>query len=59
MLGGTRLPGEAVQAVGILAELGGQQLDGDLAVEFGVAGEKDLTHATGADFSDDAVMRKG
>ena len=45
---GPRFLLEALQALGARRERGRQDLDGDVALEAGVAGEINLTHATGA-----------
>ena len=47
---------EAGQAVGVFRDLGRQDLDGDDAVEVGVAGLVDLAHASGADDLEDLVV---
>ncbi len=46
---------EAAEAVGVLAVLGGEDLDGDVAVEAGVAGAVDLAHPAGPDRAPDLV----
>ena len=52
---GAGLPLEARAAVRIGAQFGGEDLDGDRAVEAGVAGLVDLAHAAGADSRLDLV----
>ena len=42
--GGARLVAEPGEEVGVLAVLGPQQLDGDVAVELGIAGAVDGGH---------------
>jgi len=54
-----RLAREARHAVGILGEHIGQNLDGDVAIEFRVSGAPDLAHAAFAQLSGDPVMRDG
>ena len=44
------------EAVGIARHIGRQNLEGDVAVEFGVGGAIDLAHAAGAEGADDAVV---
>jgi len=55
----TRFALEAAQALGVRGEGLGQQLDGDVARELGVAGTIDLAHAAGSELLDDLIMRKG
>src|SRR5215813_9871336 len=47
---------EAAQAVRIPGELGGQQLDGDLATESRVFGQIDLAHSAGAKLRNNLIM---
>jgi len=49
----TRL--EPCPALRIAADVGGEDFDGDAAVEAGVAGPVDLAHAAGADSGLDLV----
>ena len=49
---------ETRQAFGVGGELGGQDLQGDVAAQLGVLGAEDLAHAAGADLFDDFVMGK-
>jgi hypothetical protein len=46
---------EALQPIGVVRERGGQNLDRDVAPEPRSVGAIDLTHATGANRSDDLV----
>jgi hypothetical protein len=48
---------EALHAGGVLSEGAWQNLDGDLAVEFGVGGAVNGTHAAFAEFGRDFVVR--
>ena len=50
-----RLALEAGEPLGILREVGGQHLDGDVAAEPGVARSIHLAHAAGAERRDDLV----
>ena len=47
---------EASAAVGILTQVGGEEFEGDFAIESGVLGEIDFPHATGTDFLDDPIV---
>jgi hypothetical protein len=49
---------EAGQAFGVPGEIVGQDLQGDLAVELGVAGQVDLAHAAAADGAFEFVVRQ-
>jgi hypothetical protein len=42
--------------VGILTQVKGKKLEGDLAVEFGILSQVDLTHPAGADLLDDPIV---
>ena len=55
--GGARLVLEALEVLAALREPLGEQLDGDLAPEPGVAGAKDATHAAGAELAEDLESR--
>jgi len=46
---------EAAQAIGIVAQLGREDLDGDVAAEAGVAGAVHLAHPPGPDQVEDLV----
>jgi hypothetical protein len=46
---------EAAQALGVTGDLLGEHLEGDLAVEAGVAGAVHLTHAPGPEGRQDLV----
>jgi hypothetical protein len=50
---------EAGETVGIGGEGFGEELDGDLAAEFGIGGAPDFAHAALAEFGGDAVMGDG
>src|SRR4029077_9205179 len=52
---GTSLAPEALQSVGTLGEMRGQNLDGDGAIEAGIGGAIDFAHAAGSDRPDDFV----
>ena len=52
---GPRLALEAGQAIGVLGDLVGEDLDRDLAAQAGVAGAVDLPHAAGPEEVDDLV----
>ena len=47
---------ETGEAVGIAGHVGRKDLEGDVALEFGVGGAVDLAHAAGAEGADDAVV---
>ena len=49
-------PFESSAAFGILTEMRRKELECDFPIEFGVLREIDLTHATGTDALDDAIM---
>ena len=53
--GGLRLLLEAAQAIGVLRERRGQDLDRDLAPEPRILRAVDLAHAAGADLAEDLV----
>ena len=53
--GGAGFLGETLQAVLVSGERGGQNLDGDGAVEAGVAGAIDFAHSAGSDGRKDFV----
>ncbi len=50
---------EASQPLGVVGEQVGQDLERHVAVELGVAGAVDLTHAAGADLGGDGVGTEG
>ncbi len=52
---GPRLALELAQAIGVAGDVLRQDLDGDGAIEAGVAGAVDLAHAPGADQAEDFV----
>jgi hypothetical protein len=51
----SRLALETGERLGIVGEIGGQNLDGHVAVELGVTGAVDLPHATRAKRRDDLI----
>ena len=51
-----RLPLEPGEAVGVLGEGVGEDLQGDLAVELGIGRLPDLAHPAFAEFGGDTVM---
>ena len=51
--------GETGEAVGVGCEGVGEDLDGDVAIEFGVRRAVDGSHATFAEFGGEAVMGDG
>ena len=52
---GLRLALEPRERRRILGKALGQDLDGDIAIQLGVAGAVDLAHAAGAELADDFV----
>ena len=56
---GLRLPLETLQAGGVVGELGGEDLQGDIAIQLGVPGAVDLAHAAPAEEADDLVVAEG
>ena len=50
---------EAGQAVRMLRERGGQNFDGDIAVELGVTRPIDFAHAAGAELGSNAICADG
>ena len=50
---------EARQRLRVLGDIIGQELQGDEAIELGVFGLVDHTHAAAAELLDDAVVRDG
>jgi hypothetical protein len=54
----TRLSLESCQPVPIIDEGWRQDLDGDIAPEFGVAGAENLAHSTGTEWRDDFIDAK-
>jgi hypothetical protein len=51
--------GEAGQAVGVVGDGIGQELDVDVAVKFGAGGAPDFAHSALAEFGGDAVVGDG
>jgi hypothetical protein len=54
-----RLALETGEALGVLSDLGREDLDGHVTVKVGVGGAVDLAHAPGPDGGGDAVVGKG
>ena len=46
------------RALGVLDDLGGQHLDGDITVELGVGGAVDLPHPPGPEGRGDPIVRQ-
>ena len=57
--GGAGFADEALAAIAVGHQLGGQDLERDVAIEARVGGAIDHAHAAAADFLDDPVMRDG
>src|SRR5713226_1962646 len=51
-----RFPNEALHAVAMRRDLSGEDLQSYFAIEFGILRQINLTHATRAEFGDDAIV---